>query len=127
MRLHLECPFNEEDEIVPTDPGFEHLSDPTLWLSLFDNDCGDSLCVYCSDADTDTTPVMDYVHDGEPRVAFGSLTLMITTLCAWFEAGVYTPDEDGWLEVDYDLQRKIARSLNPGLRRWQDNPFDACS
>jgi len=91
------------------------------WFPFFADFAGDFYIVACSPKGGHSARVIGFVH-GEPEqaVEYLSVTTMLETLADCYEQGAFFVNDDGLLDIDDDLHRRIARQHNPGVAEWQD-------
>ena len=59
------------------------------------------------------------MHDNDSvDIMHSSIGDFLSTLCAFYEKGVYFLDEDGYLDSDFDKEGEIGCALNNGLEYW---------
>jgi cell wall assembly regulator SMI1 len=118
-----------EDAVRRRSNMVEHRSwedDPRLgerWFPLFANSAGDYYFVDCTEPGPLARIVEHKLHGDEPQLVFESLERMMSTIAAWYEAGVYDLEEPGPIVADSLRVFEIARELNPGLPCWEDENY----
>lgn len=60
-------------------------------------------------------------HDeSEQILVYKSAKYFLETICANYTEKVYDLDDDDYLNMDFDKEYEIARSINPGISFWED-------
>jgi hypothetical protein len=87
------------------------------WLPILTDGGGDFLVVDCAD---EACPVLLCPAEGETERMYDSLDLMVKTLDACVDRGVFFMDDEGCFESDDDKEAKLSLKLNPKSKYWLD-------
>ncbi|MFP4365423.1 MAG: SMI1/KNR4 family protein [Spirochaetia bacterium] len=98
-------------------------SDPrwsNSWFPIFANGGGDFYCAVCDNINKKNAPILGYILGEEEQIVeYLNLDAMLKTIAECFELRAYYVDEQGFLEINDDLEKEIAKKNNPGIDRWQ--------
>jgi hypothetical protein len=99
-------------------PIMKEFYEKTDWIMTFEDGSGDGYGISAIEKDTAAAPVV-FLFEGEGiNIVFESLTQMMKTMVASFEAGVFTMGSDGDLATDFFKLGKVAHRLNPSIHYW---------
>jgi hypothetical protein len=54
----------------------------------------------------------------QPVSIYDDITTMFETVLACYKQGAYQFDQDGFIEVDYQIEQQLAQSKNPNSKYW---------
>lgn len=90
------------------------------WFPVFANGGGDFYAVDLSQSNSVGAPVIGFVL-GEPvqEIEYRNLEAMLRTFVECYEKGIVFRTKEGYLEMDDNVQAKIAKKYNPDVEFWQ--------
>jgi hypothetical protein len=90
----------------------------TDWIMTFEDGSGDGYGVSAIKKDPSAAPVVLLFEGQGVNITFESLTQMMKTMVASFEAEVFTMGTDGDLATDFFKLGEVAHRLNPSIPYW---------
>ncbi|HTX79225.1 MAG TPA: SMI1/KNR4 family protein [Longilinea sp.] len=106
------------DVFQMTYPITKQFYEKTDWIMTFEDGSGDGYGISAVEEVNPITPIV-FLFEGEGvNVVSESLTQMMRTMVASFEAGVFKMGKDGDLETDFIGLGEIAHKLNPDIYFW---------
>ncbi len=104
---------------VGADPDDDFLAAPNqIVFPVFESGGGDAYGVVCA-GDLYGSVIWHVLHY-EPVRVVESLESQLSFLLECVERGVYTADDDGFVETDLERQKALAVSMNPKIEYWRD-------
>ena len=65
--------------------------------------------------------IFEFAHDRpSPCLVHKTEASFFDTICDFYAKGVYFLDEHGYLDYDFDQERIVGTSINPGITYWQE-------
>ena len=114
--LPLEEALEAFSESYPIVKHFYELSD---WVMTFEDGSGDGYGISAAKRESPSAPIVFLFQGDGVNVVFESLTQMMKTMLAAFDAGVFSMGEAGDLATDFYKLGEVAHKLNPTTFYWK--------